>query len=77
MKRNLINRKNLAKHLKKKGYFFFSDEQCRIVTVDLLDSLFVYKYFGLDDLWSFWIDEKKLFCENIGGMIVAFPLHEK
>ena len=73
--KTFIHRDNISKVLKENGWNFFGDEGCRLVDVENISVLFTYKYFGFDDIWSFWIENEKLFCESIGGMMVVFPLH--
>lgn len=75
--KKLINRNDIITELEKQGYKYFCDEHCRVVSLENLIPLLTYKYFGIDDIWSFWIENKRLYCENIGGMIVAFPLKRK
>lgn len=77
MSKKLIPPRLLIETLREAGYDYFSDEHCRVISLDYLAPLMAYKYFGIDDSWSYWLDDDRLFCENIGGMMVAFPLSNK
>ena len=75
--KKLIPPRALTETLREAGYLYFSDEHCRVITLDYLVPLMSYKYFGIGDIWQYWIDKDCLFCENIGGMMVVFPLSKK
>lgn len=75
--KKLIPPRALIETLREAGYLYFSDEHCRVITLDYLVPLMAYKYFGINDIWQYWIDKDRLFCENIGGMMVVFPLSKK
>jgi hypothetical protein len=71
--KKLIHPSNLQEEILK--YRSFVDEKCRMVTTENFITLFAYKYAnGHDDMWQYWIDDNKLYCENISGFMITFPL---
>lgn len=73
--KKLIHRDYLLETIKQEGYKYFCDEFCRLVSIDNLTSLLYYKYLNsVADIWNFSIDDDKLVCKNISGMVMMFPL---
>jgi hypothetical protein len=73
--KKLICRDDLINVIVEKGYNFFVDERCCMVSINYLIPLLFFKYFhSVDDMWYFEIKKDKLICENISGMVMAFPL---
>jgi hypothetical protein len=73
MERNLIPPKYLQGELN--VYRYFVDEKCRLIRIHDFENLFYLKYANNhDDMWQFWINDDKLYCENVSEFRITFPL---
>jgi len=76
VEKTLIHPLRLQDELMKFRYFV--DEKCRLVDIEKFFTIFTYKYANsIDDIWQYWIENNKLYCENISNFMIVFPLQTK
>lgn len=76
MMRNLISPDNVVPYLKERGYNYFCTGSGMLISLNNFTALSVYNYHGTGDTWCFWLEDDKLWSENICGFMIVFPLQK-